>query len=202
MRPSGDIECSRPRKSGRWFGRRREQARLIFLTAAFLRLRMGGLLALRWRDVDFAGSVIRVRQLRRRASDHAGVGEGAGGCRWRLMSHRRWGAWPPGAVGGSDDRVFVGSTGGYLDGLALRRRVRRRGCRPARVPGRKRDPSRYVREVSAARRAALAWPPRWKRAGSGSRTDRVRRRPHGRRKCPSAARFVVMGCRRAGARSS
>lgn len=33
----------------------------VFLTAAFTGLRMGELLALRWHDVDFAGSVIRVR---------------------------------------------------------------------------------------------------------------------------------------------
>jgi integrase len=34
----------------------------LFLTAAFSRLRMGELLALEWRDVDFSGDVIRVRR--------------------------------------------------------------------------------------------------------------------------------------------
>jgi integrase len=38
-----------------------EQDGALFLTAAFTGLRMGELLALRWRDVDFAGSTIRVR---------------------------------------------------------------------------------------------------------------------------------------------
>ncbi len=44
-----------------------EQDGAIFLTAAFTGLRMGELLALRWRDVDFAGRTIRVR-----ASYHLG----------------------------------------------------------------------------------------------------------------------------------
>jgi integrase len=38
-----------------------EQDGALFLTAAFTGLRMGELLALRWRDVDFAGSTSRVR---------------------------------------------------------------------------------------------------------------------------------------------
>jgi integrase len=38
-----------------------EQDGALFLTAAFTGLRMGELLALRWRDIGFPGSVIRVR---------------------------------------------------------------------------------------------------------------------------------------------
>lgn len=45
-----------------------EQDAAIFFTAAFTALRRGELLALRWHDVDFPGSVVRVR-----ASYHEGV---------------------------------------------------------------------------------------------------------------------------------
>jgi integrase len=38
-----------------------DQDAAIYLTAAFTGLRMGELLALRWRDVDFAGQTVRVR---------------------------------------------------------------------------------------------------------------------------------------------
>src|ERR671916_630914 len=38
-----------------------EQDAAIFLTAAFTGLRQGELIALRWRDIDFTGSAIRVR---------------------------------------------------------------------------------------------------------------------------------------------
>lgn len=38
-----------------------EQDAALFLTPAFTGLRRGELLALRWRDLDFTGSLIRVR---------------------------------------------------------------------------------------------------------------------------------------------
>jgi integrase len=59
---SGDIEVFSPEEVWalvRAAGSERDGA--LYLTAAFTGLRMGELLALRWRDVDFAGSAIRVR---------------------------------------------------------------------------------------------------------------------------------------------
>jgi len=48
-----------------------KQDACMFLTAAFTGLRMGELLALEWRDIDFAGDAIRVR---RSYNVHGGVG--------------------------------------------------------------------------------------------------------------------------------
>ncbi|WP_205695658.1 site-specific integrase [Conexibacter sp. SYSU D00693] len=100
-----------------------EQDAAIYLTAAYTGLRRGELLALRWRDVDFAGSTVRVR-----ASFCAGVestpksgkvravplAPDVAATLARLGQRERWTA--------DDDLVFVGELGGYLDGSALRRR--------------------------------------------------------------------------------
>ena len=62
IRPSGDIQVFSPEEV--WSLVRAadsEQDGALFLTAAFTALRMGELVALRWRDVDFAGSIVRVR---------------------------------------------------------------------------------------------------------------------------------------------
>ena len=62
QRRSGDVEVFSPEEV--WALVRAaasEQDGALFLTAAFTGLRRGELLALHWRDVDFAGSTIRVR---------------------------------------------------------------------------------------------------------------------------------------------
>jgi len=61
-RRSGDIAVFSPEEI--WAlvrAAESEQDAAIYLTAAFTGLRQGELLALRWRDVDFSGSVVRVR---------------------------------------------------------------------------------------------------------------------------------------------
>jgi len=60
-RRSGDIQVFSPDEIGAGACAASEQHRAVFLTAAFTGLRMGELLALRWREVDFTGSTIRVR---------------------------------------------------------------------------------------------------------------------------------------------
>lgn len=100
-----------------------EQDAALYLTAAFTGLRRGELVALRWRDVDFAGEAIRVR---------ASVTHGhlttpkSGKVRAVPMA-------PQVAVTldklsrrdrftGPEDLVFPGVAGDHVDGSALRRR--------------------------------------------------------------------------------
>jgi integrase len=114
-----------------------EQDGALFLTAAMTGLRMGELLALRWRDVDFTTQTMRVT-----ASYTAGtLGTPKSGlgravplvdevakALARLGKRERW--------TGLDDLVFVGMTGEFLDGSALRRRYKKArdvaGLRPLR----------------------------------------------------------------------
>ncbi len=95
----------------------------IFLTAAFTGLRRGELLALRWRDVDFTGSVIRVR-----SSYSAGMLTSPKSGKVRSVPMAPDVARSLAELGqrlnrtGDDDLVFPGEGGDYLDGSALRRR--------------------------------------------------------------------------------
>lgn len=100
-----------------------EQDAALFLTAAFTGLRRGELLALRWRDVDFAGKAIRVRAS---FSGGALTTPKSGKVRSVPMAPdvasalARLGQRPEWA--GDDDLVFVGRFGGHLDPRKLRRR--------------------------------------------------------------------------------
>ena len=114
-----------------------EQDGAIFLTAAFTGLRRGELIALRWRDVDFAGSVLRVR-----ASFAGGALTSPKSGKVRSvplapdvaqalarLANRE-------LLTGEDDLVFPGEFGDFLDGSALRRRyaaaLKRAGLRALR----------------------------------------------------------------------
>ncbi len=97
----------------------------IYLTAAFTGLRMGELLALRWRDVDFTGSAVRVR-----ASYSMGTltTPKSGKVRSVPMAPDVAAALARAAgrerFVGDDDLVFVSDLGTYVDGSALRRRYK------------------------------------------------------------------------------
>jgi integrase len=126
MRASGDIQVFSPEEVWalvRAAGSETDAA--LYLTAAFTGLRMGELLALRWRDVDFAGSTIRVR-----VSYSAGVLTTPKSGRVRavpmapdvasaIATLSRREHWV-----GDDGLVFCGEAGSYLDGSALRRRYK------------------------------------------------------------------------------
>jgi integrase len=100
-----------------------EQDGVIFLAAAFTGLRRGELIALRWRDVDFAGAAIRVRasySMGHLTSPKSGkvravpLAPDVATALARLADR--------GSSTGHDDLVFVGEFGSYVDGSALRRR--------------------------------------------------------------------------------
>lgn len=114
-----------------------EQDAAIFLVAAFTGLRMGELIALRWRDVDFTASRVRVagsfsggqlttpKSGKVRSVPMASVVASALA---RLAAREHW--------TGPDDLVFPGELGAWLDNSALRRRykdaLRRAGLRQLR----------------------------------------------------------------------
>jgi integrase len=136
MRPSGDIQVFSPEEV--WALVRAavsDQDGALFLTAAFTGLRMGELLSLRWRDVDFAGSTIRVR-----ASYAGGVLTTPKSGKVRAVPMAPDVASTLAQLGsrvdwvGDDDLVFVGETGSCLDGSALRRRYKNALARAALRP--------------------------------------------------------------------
>ncbi len=114
QRQSGDISVFTPEEV--WaLVRAAESAQdgAIFLTAAFTGLRMGELLALRWRDVDFTGRTIRVR-----ASYYLGQLTTPKSGKVRAVPMAPDVASVLAHVGqrehwvGDDDLVFLGATGG------------------------------------------------------------------------------------------
>jgi integrase len=123
---SGDIEVFSPEEV--WALVRAaasEQDAAIFLTAAFTGLRMGELLGLHWRDVDFARQTLRVRasyyngHLSTPKSGKVRAVPLAPDVASALAKHGDREDWR-----GDDDLVFVGEGGGHLDGSALRRRYK------------------------------------------------------------------------------
>ena len=126
MRSTGDIQVFSPEEV--WALHRAaasESDAAMYLTAAFTGLRLGELLALRWRDVDFAGSAIRVR-----------TSYAAGRLTTPKSGKVRSVPLAPDVAGaisglarrelfvGDDDLVFASETGSYQDGSALRRRYK------------------------------------------------------------------------------
>jgi integrase len=124
VRTSGDIDVFSPEEV--WALVRAaacEQDGAIFLTAAFTGLRRGELIALRWRDVDFTGSVLRVR-----ASYAGGALTAPKSGKVRSVPLAPEVAQALAQLSrrerfmGEDDLVFPGELGDHLDGSALRRR--------------------------------------------------------------------------------
>jgi integrase len=115
-----------------------EQDAALFMTAAFTGLRMGELLALQWRDVDFAGEVIRVRHS---YNAHGGLGTPKSGKVRSVpmvpdVAKVLAGLASRGDFTGDEELVFVSAFGTFLDAGALRDRykaaLKAAGLRPLR----------------------------------------------------------------------
>jgi integrase len=114
-----------------------EQDAAIFVTAAFTGLRQGELVALRWRDVDFAGSYIRVTASYTNgelSTPKSGKVRSVPMAPEVAEALARLGQRPH--YTGPDDLVFVALAGRHVDASALLRRYRaalgRAGLRPLR----------------------------------------------------------------------
>ncbi len=121
---SGDIEVFSPEEVMALVrAAASEQDAAIYLTAAFTGLRRGELVALRWRDVDFASHTLRVR-----ASFAAGHETTPKSGKVRSVPLAPQVAEALAKLGqrkhgvGEDDLVFPGSSGDHLDARALARR--------------------------------------------------------------------------------
>jgi integrase len=124
VRASGDIAVFDPDEVRRLVqAAASEQDAAIYLTAAFTGLRRGELIALRWRETDFARSTIRVRgsysggHLTTPKSGKVRAVPMAPDVAEALLALRETSRFTD-----LDDLVFAGVAGGPLDGSALRRR--------------------------------------------------------------------------------
>jgi integrase len=115
-----------------------EQDAALFLTAAFTGLRMGELLALQWRDVDFAGEAIRVRHS---YNIHGGLGTPKSGKVRSVplvpdVAQALAGLGQRADFAADDELVFPNELGRFMDASALRDRYKaaraRAGLRPLR----------------------------------------------------------------------
>jgi integrase len=114
-----------------------EQDGALVLTAAMTGMRMGEVLALRWRDVDFVAQTVRVTAsytVGKLGTPKSGLGRAVplvdevAQALARLVERQ--------SFSGPDDLVFIGQAGQYMDGSALRRRYKKArdaaGLRPLR----------------------------------------------------------------------
>jgi integrase len=103
-----------------------EQDAALFLTAAFTGLRMGELLALQWRDVDFAGEAIRVRHS---YNIHGGLGTPKSGKVRSVplvphVAQALAGLGQRSEFVADDELVFPNELGRFMDASALRDRYK------------------------------------------------------------------------------